>query len=107
LASTITTIGPGSVLREATRRNGKKAVRTCVSLERTWLAHSEPGMVSQGTRGVVVVSSRRFSGRWEGKSRCVRNEEFDEVAFASRWKGNSVFCESRTTSEDVESSFDI
>jgi len=53
----------------------------------TWLAHSELGMVSQGTRRVVVVSSRRFPGCWEGESRWVRSEEFDEVTYAWRRKG--------------------
>jgi len=46
----------------------QRAVRTCVLLGRTWLARSELGMVSQGTRGVVVVGSRRFPGCWESKS---------------------------------------
>jgi len=53
----ITTIGLGSVLRDwDTKEEGKqRAVRTCVSLGRTWLAHSELGMVSQGTRGVGTL----------------------------------------------------
>jgi len=81
-------------------------VRTCVFLFRaTWLARSELGMVSQGTRGVVVVGSRRFPGCWESKR--VRGEEFDEVAYAWRWKGYSVFCKSRTIGEDEVSNFDI
>jgi len=60
-------------------------LRMCVSLRRTWLAHSE--MVSQGTRGVVVVGPRRFPGCWEGKYRWVQNEKFDEVTYAWRWRG--------------------
>jgi len=61
-------------------------------------------MVSQGTRGVVVVSSRRFPGCWECESGWVRSEEFDEVACAWRWKGYSVFW---TVGEDVLSGFNI
>jgi len=39
-----------------TKEEGKqRAVRTCVSLGRTLLAHSELGMVSQGTRGVGTL----------------------------------------------------
>jgi len=67
----------------------------------------ELGMVSQGTLGVVVVVSWRFPGCWESKSQWVRGEEFDEVAYAWRWKGYSVFCKSRTIGKDVMSSFDI
>jgi len=63
------------------------AVRTYVSLGRTWLAHSELGMVSHGTRRVVVVGSQRSPGCLEGKSGWVRNQEFDGVAYAWRWKG--------------------
>jgi len=85
----------------------QRAVRMCVSLGRTWLAQNELGTVSQGTRGVVVVGSRRFPGCWEGKSRWIRNEEFDEVTYARRWKGHSAFCESWTIGKDVTSSFDI
>ena len=42
-----------------------------------------------------------------GKVKADRLEEFDEVAYAWRWKGYSVFCKSRTIGEDVTSSFDI
>jgi len=38
-------------------------------------------MVSQGTRGVVIMGSQRFPGRWEGEIRWVRIEEFDEIVY--------------------------
>jgi len=60
------------------------------------LARSELGMLSQGTHGVVFMGSWRFPGHWEGESRWIRSEEFDEVAYAWGWKGNSLFCESPT-----------
>ena len=56
-------------------------MRTCVLLGRTWLDRSELGMVSQGTRGVVIMGSQRFPGRWEGEIRWVRIEEFDEIVY--------------------------
>ena len=65
-------------------------MRTCISLGRTWLARSE----------VVIVGSL-------GKIRWVKDEEFYEVAYGWRWKGYSVFCQSRTIGEDVTSKFDI
>jgi len=106
----------GQVLQEEIEHGyeggGKKGHRgledVCFTrIGRTWLARSELGMVSQGTHGVVVVSSPRFTGCWEGESTWVRSEEFGEVAYAWRWKGYSVFCESWTAGEDVLSSFNI
>ena len=75
----------------------------CEDMSFTWevvAGSSELGTVPWGGRC-------EFSGRWEGKCRRVGCEEFDEVAYARRGKGDSVFCESWTFGEDVESSFDI
>ena len=75
----------------------------CVSLGRTWPAHSDPGLVSQGTRG-VAMNPQFMEVPWVFKSRWVRDEEFDEVTHIWRWEGYSVFW---TISEDVMSGFDI
>jgi len=81
LTNSITTIGPGSLLREETGHRyegmGRRKAVCCedmcfaVSLGRSWLAHSELGVVSQGSSWV--------HGPLKGKNRWVRNEEFEVV----------------------------
>jgi len=53
------------------------------------------------------VGSWGFPGCREGKCRQVGHEELDEVSYARRGEGNSIFCESRAFGEDMESCFDV
>jgi len=74
-------------------------------------------MVHSGSHGWVCLSwhlcsgfledawgsHRGFPGCREVQCRQVGRGEFDEVSYARRGEGNSIFCESRAFDEDMES----